>query len=87
MARMLDRERGAERGGYERRRDGARIFPAAFLRSEMRGVSGMRYREMLRRWKELGGEAATLDGAISAGPYRLKRERLDYNQPYVYPAA
>jgi hypothetical protein len=59
--------------------------PAAFLRCELRGVSGMRYREMLRRWKELGGEAQTLDGAISAGPYRLKRERLDFNQPYVYP--
>lgn len=59
--------------------------PAAFLRCELRGVSGMRYREMLRRWKELGGKPETLDEAISAGPYRVKRERLDFNQPYVYP--
>jgi hypothetical protein len=59
--------------------------PAAFLRSELRGVSGMRYREMRKRWKDLGGEAETLDVAISAGPYRVKRERLDFNQPYVYP--
>ncbi|MDP9478029.1 MAG: hypothetical protein M3R38_20505, partial [Actinomycetota bacterium] len=61
--------------------------PAVFLRSELRGVSGMRYREMLRRWKELGGEPETLEGAIYAGPYRFKRERSDFNQPYVYPGA
>ena len=59
--------------------------PAAFLRSELRGVSGMRYREMLRRWKDLGGKAETLEGAISAGPYRFKREPSDFNHPYVYP--
>ncbi|MDP9486219.1 MAG: bifunctional DNA primase/polymerase, partial [Actinomycetota bacterium] len=61
--------------------------PAVFLRSELRGVSGMRYREMLRRWKELGGKPETLEGAIYAGPYRFKRERSDFNQPYVYPGA
>lgn len=61
--------------------------PAVFLRSELRGVSGMRYREMLRRWKELGGKPETLEGAIYAGPYRFKRELSDFNQPYVYPGA
>jgi hypothetical protein len=82
QARCLDRERG----GYERRKDGVRISPAAFLRAELRGVSGMGYAEMLRRWKALGGKAETLEEAISAGPYRLKREPVDFNRPYVYPA-
>jgi hypothetical protein len=49
--RRLDRERG----GYERRRHGVRISPAAFLRSELRRVSGVEYAAMLRRWKALGG--------------------------------
>jgi hypothetical protein len=82
QARRLDRERG----GYERRKDGARMSPASFLRSELLGVSGMGYLEMLRRWKAMGGKAETLEGAISAGPYRLKREPMDFNRPYVYPA-
>jgi hypothetical protein len=81
-ARRLDRERG----GYERRKDGVRISPAAFLRSELRGISGMGYPEMLRCWKALGGMAETLEGAISAGPYQLEREPMDFNRPYVYPA-
>jgi hypothetical protein len=81
QARRLDRERR----GYERRKDGVRNSPAAFLRSELRGVSGMGYREMLRRWQTLGGKAETLEGAISAGPYRLEREPMDFNRPYVYP--
>lgn len=85
-ARRLHRKLDRERGGYERRRDGARMSPASFLRSELRGVSGMGYPEMLRRWKAMGGEAETLDGAISAGPYRIKREPMDFNRPYVYPA-
>jgi len=58
--------------------------PAAFVLSELRGVTGMRYREMLRRWKELGGDSAALEEAISKGPYRFRREPLDFNQPYVY---
>jgi len=58
--------------------------PAAFVLSELRGVTGMRYREMLRRWKELGGDPAALEEAISKGPYRFRREPLDFNQPYVY---
>jgi hypothetical protein len=62
------------------------MSPAAFLRSEQRGVSGMGYPEMLRRWKALGGKAETLEEAISAGPYRLKREPMDFNRTYVYPA-
>lgn len=82
-ARRLDRERG----GYERYRDGVRISPAAFLRSELRGVSGMDYAAMLRRWKALGGTGETLEGAISAGPYRLKRERMDFNRYHVVPVA
>jgi hypothetical protein len=81
-AHRLDRERG----GYERHRDGVRISPAAFLRSELRGVSGMEYAAMLRRWKVLGGKRETLEGAISAGPYRLKREPMDFNRPYVVPS-
>lgn len=58
--------------------------PAAFLCSELRGVTGMRYREMLRRWKDLGGKPETLEGAISAGPYRFTKEPSDFYQPYVY---
>ncbi len=84
-ARRLQRKLDQERGGYERRKDGARMSPAAFLRSELRGVSGMGYPEMLRRWKAMGGKPETLEGAISAGPYRLKREPLDFNRTYVYP--
>ncbi len=61
--------------------------PAAFVAVELHGVAGMRYREMLRRWKELGGEPAVLEGAIREGPYRFRRESLDFNQPYVYRAA
>jgi predicted transcriptional regulator len=60
--------------------------PSAFLRSELRGVTAMRYREMLRRWKDLGGKPEVLEGAIRSGPYRFKREPVDFNQPYVYPA-
>jgi hypothetical protein len=44
-ARRLDREGD----GDERRHDGVRVSPAAFLRSELRGVSGMGFSEMLRR--------------------------------------
>jgi hypothetical protein len=82
QARRLDREGR----GYERRKDGARVSPAAFLCSELRGVSGMGYLEMLRRWEALGGKAETLEGAITAGPYQLKRKPMDFNRPYVYPA-
>jgi hypothetical protein len=63
------------------------MSPAAFLRSELRGVSAMGYPEMLRRWKAMGGKPETLEGAISAGPYHLKREPLDFNRAYVYPGA
>ena len=45
----------------------------------------MGYPEMLWRWKEMGGKAETPEGAISAGPYRLKREPLDFNRTHVYP--
>ena len=85
-ARRLRRKLDREAGGYERRKDGARMSPAAFLRSELRGVSGMGYPEMLRRWKAMGGKPETLERAIAAGPYRLKREPMDFNRTYVYPA-
>jgi len=85
-ARRLHRKLDRERGGYERRKDGARMSPASSLRSELRGVSGMGYPEMLRRWKAMGGKQETLEGAISAGSYRLKREPMDFNRTYVFPA-
>ncbi len=84
-ARRLRRKLDRESGGYERRRDGARMSPAAFLRSELRGVTAMGYPEMRRRWKAIGGNPETLDGAIAAGPYRLRREPMDFNRTYVYP--
>jgi len=40
---------GPQARGYEHRQDGARVSPAAFLRSELHGVAGMGYLEMLRR--------------------------------------
>lgn len=61
--------------------------PAAFLLSELRGVSGVRFAEMWRRWKALGGERETLEAAIEAGPYSVVKEHMDFNQPYVYHAA
>jgi hypothetical protein len=85
-ARRLRRKLDREAGGYERRKDGARMSPAAFLRSELRGVSGMGYPEMLRRWKAMGGKPETLERTISAGPYRLQRETMDFNRAYVYRA-
>jgi len=39
FARRRARQLDQERGGYERRKDGARISPAAFLRSELRAGS------------------------------------------------
>jgi hypothetical protein len=85
-ARRLRRKLDRESGGYECRPDGARMSPAAFLRSELRGVTAMGYPEMRRRWKAIGGNPETLDGAIAAGPYRLRREPMDFNRTYVYPA-
>jgi len=58
--------------------------PAVFVAGELHGVEGMRYREMKRSWKELGGETVALEEAIREGPYRFRREPLDFNQPYVY---
>lgn len=46
----------------------------------------MGYPEMLRRWKAMGGKPETLERAISAGPYRLQRETMDFNRAYVYRA-
>ena len=44
----------------------------------------MEQASMLRRWKALGSKKETLEGALSAGPYHLKREPMDFNRPYVY---
>jgi hypothetical protein len=40
---------------------------ATFVEAELRGVEGMRYREMLGRWLQEGGDEATLTQAVGAG--------------------
>jgi hypothetical protein len=67
-------------------RDGVRVSPVAFLRSELRGAAAIEYDAMLRRWNALGGTKETLEGAISAGPYRLKTEPVDFNRKCINPA-
>jgi hypothetical protein len=67
-ARRLRRKLDREAGGYERRKDGARMSPAAFLRSELRGVSGMGYPECSGAGRLWGASPKP-----SRGRYRLVR--------------
>lgn len=51
----------------------------AFVEAELRGVEGMRYREMLGRWLEEGGEEAELAEAIRRAGWAKRRELDGFN--------
>lgn len=59
------------------------LIAEEFIEADIGSASGMRYREMLTRWEDLGGSPEDLKRAIGDGPWRLRREPLDFDALYV----
>jgi hypothetical protein len=63
------------------------ITPEEFVADELYIGSGVRYRETLVRWEEIGGDAKTLRAAIESGTCgaRFGKEGEDFGKTYLYP--
>ena len=90
-ARRLRRKLDREAGGYERRKDGARMSPAAFAGGflTLRAARSLWHGTPLNApalEKAMGGKPETLERAIRTSRNRLQREPMDFNRAYVYRA-